>query len=102
MSYLKRSKFYIHPSTYHETFSIVTVQSQINGCIPICVNNGALPELIQNGVTGFITTGKTIYDKDTFNEFVDICIECLQLYNNRKSILNIQKNMYEFASQFGF
>lgn len=102
MSYLKRSKFYIHPSTYHETFSIITVQSQINGCIPICVNNGALSELVKNNITGFITTGKTIYDSDTFNEFVDICIECLHLYDNRELILAIQKNMFDFAKQFGF
>lgn len=102
MSYLKRSKFYIHPSTYHETFSIITIQAQINGCIPICVNNGALPELVKNNTTGFITTGKTIYDKDTFNEFVDICIESLYLYNNQEFVSTIQKNMFEFAIKFGF
>lgn len=95
---LKQSRFYIHPSTYHETFGIVLVQAQASQCIPICVNNGAVSEIIEHNKTGFLTKGKTIYHRETFNEFVDLCVNALNLDKNK--IINIYDNMYQNAKKY--
>jgi len=73
----RTTRFYIHPSTYHETFGMVIAQAMACGCIPIVVNNGALPELVIDKKTGFITKGVNIKEESTFREFVDLCVEAL-------------------------
>ena len=66
----------IHPQTYHETFGINYVYSQAAGCLPITVDAGAAHEVINNYETGFITKGKTIYNKECYKEFIEIASEC--------------------------
>lgn len=95
---LKQSRFYIHPSTYHETFGMVVVQAQANGCIPIAINNGALNEIIIHKYNGLLTNGKTIYNKDTFNEYIElICSILFDSELEKKLRLNAEQSALQYA-----
>lgn len=91
---LKTSSIYIHPSTYHETFSMLLVQSLLAGCIPVCVNNGAISELIEDNINGFLTKGKNINNIECYNEFLDNIVYVLDndLYKMRLDCKNSAKN----------
>lgn len=101
---LLSSNLMIHPQTYHETFGINYVMAQAAGCIPITINDGAVNEVIDNYKTGFITKGKTIYNKECYNEFIDFVKECLNdspidiKYNLDKMRMDAQK----FAHKWSF
>ncbi len=43
----------VHPELT-EHFGIVTVEAMAAGCVPIVINKGAQPEIIQHGVNGFL------------------------------------------------
>ena len=79
------SSLYIHPQTYHETFGMNWIQCQAMGCIPITTNKGAANEIIEDGVTGFITQGVNIEHKDCYNEFINVVCQALDqdLYTMR-------------------
>lgn len=67
-SYLKRlyeqAKIFWHAAGYAEDdgarpelaehFGIVTVEAMAAGCVPIVINKGAQPEIVQHGVSGFL------------------------------------------------
>jgi glycosyltransferase involved in cell wall biosynthesis len=42
-----------HPE-FTEHFGIVTVEAMASGCIPIAINAGGQPEIVQDGVNGFL------------------------------------------------
>jgi len=85
---LASSSLYIHPSTYHESFGMLTIQAQAAGCLPVLVNNGANTEVVINGETGFIVDGKTIWNSKCYNNFVNTVVALLnkdknELYKHR-------------------
>ncbi len=74
---LLSSSMILFPNTYPETFSMLCTQAQASGCIPISTNMGALNERISNTINGYLTKGINIYNKDTYNEFIDLIVKVL-------------------------
>ncbi len=74
---LLSSSMILFPNTYPETFSMLCTQAQASGCIPISTNMGAMNERISNTINGYLTKGINIYNKDTYNEFIDLIVKVL-------------------------
>jgi glycosyltransferase involved in cell wall biosynthesis len=56
---LQQSELLVTPSRVGETFGIVSLEAQACGCIPVLPDNGAFPETMQAGVTGYLYTPNT-------------------------------------------
>jgi glycosyltransferase involved in cell wall biosynthesis len=64
LSTYERAKVFWHATGYGtddtthpqlaEHFGIVTVEAMAAGCVPVVINRGAQPEIIQHGVNGFL------------------------------------------------
>jgi glycosyltransferase involved in cell wall biosynthesis len=64
MDLYERAKIFWHATGYgndetvspqlSEHFGIVTVEAMAAGCVPVVVNRGAQPEIVQHGVNGFL------------------------------------------------
>jgi len=61
LSFLEESKIYWHARGYGETdpneyenFGITTVEAMAAGCIPLVINLGAQPEIVQHKRTGYV------------------------------------------------
>lgn len=95
LSFFRKSKIYIHPSTYHETFCISIVQAQACGCVPIAISSGAMSERIINGYNGFLVNCADIRNYKCYKLFKDKVIEILDsdIY---KVSLNAQSNAKQF------
>ncbi len=52
----------LHPITWREPFGLVLIEAAACGCPVVALNHGSIPEIVQNGVTGFVTndTGEMI------------------------------------------
>jgi len=57
--YLQRAKALLFPIKWEEPFGIVMIESMACGAPVIAFNRGSVPEVIQNGVNGFIV-GSTL------------------------------------------
>ena len=75
-----------HPELY-EHFGITTVEAMSYGCVPIVINAGGQPEIIDHGKNGFLFN-----DED---ELLSYSCHCAALLNNRLS-------KYEELSQAAF
>ena len=60
LNFLEESKIYWHARGYgesnpqeYENFGITTVESMAAGCIPIVINLGAQPEIIDHKINGY-------------------------------------------------
>ncbi|MCR4595868.1 MAG: glycosyltransferase family 4 protein [Lachnospiraceae bacterium] len=51
---LKQSDVFIHMPIWAEGFGISVAEAMSTGCICICASNGAMPELITDGIDGFL------------------------------------------------
>lgn len=74
---LRNSAILLSPCTYQETFGRVYIEAMASGCIPVAVNNGASLEVIGN--ENLVTKGMNIFNKDVFNEYVDIVSNLLTM-----------------------
>lgn len=54
VSLMRNAKALLFPTHYRETFGLVAVEAQACGTPVIAYPSGAVPELIQNGKTGFL------------------------------------------------
>lgn len=52
--YLAEADIFLHTPLLEEGFGITVLEAMASGCICICSKSGALPELVQDGVTGFL------------------------------------------------
>lgn len=52
--YLAEADIFIHTPLLEEGFGITVLEAMASGCVCICSKSGALPELVQDGVTGFL------------------------------------------------
>lgn len=86
----KSSSLNLAPSTYHETFGRVFVESAAAGCLTVAMNNGANKEII--GDNGFVLDYPNIYNTEAFDCFVDKVCELLStdLYSKR---VNAEREM---------
>lgn len=58
-----RAKCTLFPVTWPEPFGLVMIESMVTGTPVICFRNGAVPEVVEDGKTGFIV--------DTVDEMVE-------------------------------
>ena len=54
----RRAKAFIYPVKYQECFGMVVTEAMACGCPVIATKNGAMPELIEDGVSGFLCDTK--------------------------------------------
>ncbi|MDB5244207.1 MAG: hypothetical protein JWN18_77 [Parcubacteria group bacterium] len=45
---------FLHPVTWREPFGLTLIEAMACGCPVIGMNRGSIPEIIQNGVTGYV------------------------------------------------
>lgn len=91
----KKCKIYLHPSLYHETFSMVSVQAMVCGCIPVYVDNGSLSEIIGDG--GIKTNLKDIRDYACYKEFLFNTVDALT-----SDLSSIRDKAYNKSKQYEY
>lgn len=57
--YLEEADIFVYPSVWEEVFGISIVEAMAFGLICIANQVGGIPEIIQNGVNGFLTAEKS-------------------------------------------
>jgi glycosyltransferase involved in cell wall biosynthesis len=45
---------FLHPVTWREPFGLTLIEAMACGCPVIAINHGSIPEIIKNGVTGYV------------------------------------------------
>lgn len=76
-------------SSYSEAFGRVTIEAMLSGMVVVAYNGGANPELIENGITGYLYSNSL--------EFIEI----IKNIKDNPSILDsIRKNAYSYACKF--
>lgn len=53
--YFKRADVFVHSALWAEGFGITIVEAMASGCICIASDTGGIPEIIQDGETGFLS-----------------------------------------------
>jgi glycosyltransferase involved in cell wall biosynthesis len=89
--YLKRAFALVHPTT-KDTNTLVITEAAHFGCPAIASNRFAIPEFIQDGVTGVL-----LDDPHDAQELVD---KVVTLINDKKRYEEIRKNVREKAFEF--
>lgn len=59
MPYLENADIFVYPSVCEEVFGISIVEAMAFGLIPVANRVGGIPEIIQDGVNGFLTDEKS-------------------------------------------
>jgi len=95
---MTEASFYVHPCLYHETFGMALVQAQAAGVIPICMNNGAVNEVVINNETGYIIDHTTILSKQGFTLFTDKLSEAICA--DSKSFFRMRTKAIKFSHEF--
>ncbi len=93
------SSVYLHPNTYHETFGMVLTQAQAAGCDVVTTNLGATKEVVYD-IDTCIVDSPNIYLTSTYDKFIDLVINKLNLDNKTKYKNNIK--MQNFVKQFNY
>ena len=73
----------------HEAMGRVTIESMLSGCLTIGANAGATPELIEDGVTGYL------YNVEDPNSLADTIIKAIL---KKEDTRRIAKNAQKFAA----
>lgn len=58
--FLAGADFFIHPAKWEEGFGIALVEAMSAGVIPIAYNKGAISEIIDNGINGYIVEEESV------------------------------------------
>lgn len=73
-----------------EHFGITTVEAMASGCIPVVINKGGQPEIVEHGQSGFLW--------DTLSE---LQAQTLELINNSDLSKNTSKKALHRSKAFG-
>ena len=106
IQYLDDADIFVYPSTWEEGFGISVVEAMARGCIPITFYKGGLPELIEDGVNGFlvkkvdatelaesIIRTVNLIKKEKANMIINNAINDAKKYSIRNTINNINYNL---------
>lgn len=72
-----------------EHFGIATVEAMSAGCVPVVINKGGQPEIVQDGKNGFLWN-----TTDQLKKFT------LELVSNEKTLENLSTNAQKTSQQF--
>ncbi len=97
----EESPIYWHASGYGESekkypekfehFGITTVEAMAAGCIPIVINKGGQPEIVEHGTNGYL-----------WNTMPELKTHTMNLINNPAQRGIISKNAVKRSKSFGF
>lgn len=68
---LKNARAFLHLNTYPEGFGLTLVEAMASGTPVIGMNNGSVPEVVENGKTGFVV-GSLAEAKETVGKIDEI------------------------------
>lgn len=51
---MSRARCFLHPATWREPFGLTLIEAAACGCPVVAFNRGAIPEIVKDGVTGYI------------------------------------------------
>jgi glycosyltransferase involved in cell wall biosynthesis len=63
-SLLAQARALLSPVAWNEPFGLILIEAMLSGCPVVAFPRGSIPELVENGVTGFIAT--------SFDEMVEL------------------------------
>ncbi len=95
---LGQSDIFIHMPDWQEGFGITVVEAMAAGCICIVNDRGALPEIVESGVNGFVlhdNSGKEL--AEVLNE---IWTKREDMFTPGKSLYNIGNNAVSSAKKY--
>ena len=98
ISFLKNAKAILMPIRWEEPFGLVAIESFACGTPVIAFRRGALPEIIQDGKTGFIVNNvtemaKAIKKIDQINRFD--CRQSVENYFNVERMVEDHEKLYK-------
>ncbi len=53
---MSKAKAFLHPVTWREPFGLTLIEAMACGCPVIAFDKGSIPEIIKNGVTGYVVS----------------------------------------------
>ena len=51
---MSRARCFLHPVTWREPFGLTLIEAAACGCPVVAFNRGSIPEVVKNGVTGYV------------------------------------------------
>jgi glycosyltransferase involved in cell wall biosynthesis len=51
---MSKARCFLHPATWREPFGLTLIEAMACGCPVVAFGRGSIPEIIENGVTGFV------------------------------------------------
>lgn len=92
---MRKARAFLYPVQYSECFGMVVTEAMACGCPVIATPNGAMPEIIEDGVSGFLCNTK--------KDFSDAVIKKIPNYYERKQhheSYNLWENAREQSLKF--
>ncbi|MBI59874.1 hypothetical protein CL657_01495 [bacterium] len=93
---LKKAKAILYPTQWPEPFGLAPVEANACGTPAIVFNNGAMPEVIQHGITGFICNTEADMIA-TVKKIPELSSQCIyESAYKRFNHLHISKQYYDY------
>lgn len=80
--YYKNAKAFLMPISCKEAFGLVMIESLACGTPVVALREGAVPEIVQHGINGYITD-----NMDDFRDYVSK-VSCIDRHICRESVIN--------------
>jgi len=93
---LNEYKVYLYPCTFLETFCLSILEAMAAGCVPVTTSMGNLPNIIENGETGYAIEGNPkdfVWQHEAADRVKDLLL-------HPSKFEKMSKAAREFASQF--
>lgn len=93
--YLSQADLFVHPARWREGFGITLIEAMASQIPCIAFNRGAMPEIIKDGVNGFIT------DEFSAEGLSEAILKCYNIYTeNNNEYEQIRLNALNTAKNF--
>lgn len=91
--FLSHADVFVHVPTLKEGFDITVVEAMASGLTCICSNSGGIPELIENGITGYLV------DIGSVKNLTQVLGKVIDHYNSQEN-MTIRENAKKKAEMF--
>lgn len=93
--WIGRADIFVHPAIWEEGFGITLIEAMAAGLPCIAFRKGAIPEIITDGVDGFIV------DEVSYKSLADEIIKCITILKNEpQNWQKLCKNAYDTAHKY--